>query len=163
MRARHSSADLYAAMPPATPRTTLGSRGVAAARRSVGTFVRNLGGLGRWFVDWRRQPGDLVLHQTAAYLFGRDDGGLLGRGRQERPRAGLQLARSLGGHDDETVSALVRIVGNGAMSVIFRGLFGHDTSQWFVSNLARMGRIWSSIRVRRGRGARPLASRVPAD
>src|SRR5579859_3675106 len=140
MRARHSSAALYAAMPPATPTTTLGSPVVSAARRSVGTFVWNLGGLGRRFVDWRCQPGDLVLHQTAPYFFGCDDSGLLGRGRQERPRAGLQLARALGGHDDETVSALVRIVGYRAMSVIFRGLFGHNPSQTFFSNVARMGR-----------------------
>src|SRR6266849_2021172 len=150
-------------MPPATPRTTLGSPGVSASRRSVYPFDWNLDGFGRRFVDRRRQPWDLVLYQSAPYLFGRDDGGFLGRSRQERPRAGLQLARTLGGHDDETVSALVRIVRNGAMGVVLRALFGHDTSQRSFSNVARMGRIWSSIRVRRARSARTIASSVSAD
>ncbi len=41
---------------------------------------------------------------------------------QERTGAVLQLARALGGDDDEPVRALLRIVRNGAMSVVSRAL-----------------------------------------
>src|SRR5713226_2315886 len=115
MSTRHSSAALYAAIPPATPRTTLGSLGILASPRWVGTSAENLNGLGRRFLDRWRQPGDLVFYQAAPHFFGRDDGGFLRRSRQERPRARLQLPRALGGDDDETVGALLRIVRDGAM------------------------------------------------
>src|SRR5215831_13667535 len=128
MRARHSSAALYAAMPPATPRTTLGSPGVSVSRRSIDTSLA-LGCFGRRFVDRRSQPRDLVLHKAAPHFLGRDDRGLPSRSGEERPRAGLQLAGAFGGHNDESVSALLWIVGDGAMGVIFRALLGHNTSQ----------------------------------
>ena len=85
-----------------------------------------------WF-DRRlgRLAGERVLHQAAAHLFGRDDGGLLRRSRQDRPGAALQLSRPLGGHDDETIGALLRIVRKRAVDIIAWGfIFGHafDTS-----------------------------------
>ena len=44
--------------------------------------------------------------------------GLLRRGGQQRASAALQLPRALGGHDDEPVGALIRIVRNGAVRVV---------------------------------------------
>src|ERR1035441_8055786 len=67
----------------------------------------------------------LVFYEPATHLFHRDDGRLLGRRRQHRVRAALQLAGPLGGHDDETVSALLRVVRNRAVRVIARNLVAH--------------------------------------
>src|ERR1035441_1796310 len=66
-----------------------------------------------------------VFYEPATHLFHRDDGRLLGRRRQQRVRAALQLAGPLGGHDDETVSALLRVVRNRAVRVIARNLVAH--------------------------------------
>ena len=65
-----------------------------------------------------QRSGEVVLHQAAAHFFHGDDGGLLGRRRQHRTRAALQLPGALGGDDDEAVGALLRIVGKGAVRVI---------------------------------------------
>src|SRR3954454_7623498 len=105
IRARASSADLYAAMPPPTPRTTL------------------LGGIAGHDVQQRILGQDLVLHEASPDLFHGDDGRLLGGGGKERTSAVLQLARALGGYDDESVDALLRIVGDGTVRIILWGLF----------------------------------------
>src|SRR5437762_13950439 len=94
---RASSADLYAAMPPPTPRMTL--FGATARRNLVGVLSQ-----------------ELVLHQASTHLFHGDHGRLLGGSRHKWPCAILQLPRPLGGDNDEAVDALLRIVGTGVMS-----------------------------------------------
>src|SRR5712664_1329232 len=93
-------------MPPPTPRMTL--LGATAWRYLVGIFFQQL-----------------VFNQAAAHLFHGDDGRLLGGGGQKRPGAVLKLSRALGGHDDKTVDALLRIVRDRAMGVILWSLFRH--------------------------------------
>src|ERR1700730_14962449 len=66
IRPRQSSAALYAAMPPATPRTT--ECCFSASRRGACTLV----GFGRWFFHRGRESRNFVLHQAAPYLFHRN-------------------------------------------------------------------------------------------
>src|ERR1700694_3534855 len=94
-------------MPPPTPRMTL--FGAMMARQRVHLFLGQ----------------ELVLNQAATHLFHGDEGRLLGRSGQSRASATLQLARPLGGNDDKTIDALLRIVRNRAMGVISDCLFWH--------------------------------------
>src|SRR6202795_2953174 len=94
-------------MPPPTPRMTL--FGAMMARQCVHLFFGQ----------------ELVLNQAAADLFHGDDGRLLGRSGQGRTSATLQLARALGGDDDKSIDALLRIVRYRAMGVISDCLFWH--------------------------------------
>src|ERR1039458_2831200 len=84
---------------------------------------------GPWIVVAVGQgSGEIVLYKPAADFLHGDDGGLLGRRRQHRTRAGLQLPRTLGGNDNEAVRALLRIVGQGAVSVVAgRFVFSHTS------------------------------------
>src|SRR5438270_8943564 len=100
-------------MPPPTPRMTLFG---ATAWRNL---VRILG-------------QDFVLHQPAPHFFHGDDGGLLRRRRQKWPGAVLQLTRPLGGHDDEAVDALFRIVRYGAVRIILWRFFRHRYKPLFI-------------------------------
>ncbi len=75
-----------------------------------------------------QRSGEIVLHQAAAHFLHGDDSGFLGRRRQHRTCAALQLPRALGGDDDEAVRALLRIIGQGTVSVITRGFSFSHTS-----------------------------------
>ena len=106
----------------------------AGIARSEGDREENLhtvleNGFGhRIVVAVRQGSGEGVLHQAAAHFLHGDDGGFLGRRRQHRTCAALQLPRALGGDDDEAVRALLRIIGQGAVSVIARRFVFSHTS-----------------------------------
>src|SRR5580704_6719941 len=132
MRARASSAALYAAMPPPTPRARF------ILFPADGGQVGNL-------PHWRRTPafcllfgcgqvrgllgGDegqvFVLHQAAAHFFHGDYGGFLRGGGQIASWSTLLLAGSLGSDDDETVGAGFRIVGDNALGGVSNCSFRH--------------------------------------
>src|SRR6266852_9786508 len=80
---------------------------------------------------------DLILHEPAAHLFHRNHRRFHRRTRQKGPRAALQLPRALGGDDDESIGALVRIVRNGAVDVISRVKIGHSTSEDIIVQRGR--------------------------
>src|ERR1700691_3422303 len=111
-------------MPPPTPRTMFMTR-----------CLKDYFGEHRFF--HRRKANEFVLHQSAPNLFHGDDGGLLGGSRQHRPGTALQLAGALGGHDDETVGALFRVVRDGAMRVVARYLVAHVLIHPFVTRSSR--------------------------
>ena len=110
-------------------------------------------GVGYWLAVARRVS---VMHQAAAHFFHRHHGGLLIGGWQNAPLPALQLARALGGDDDEAVRALLRIVRDrvrGSWVLVCSAIFELHSflkQTWrLLFKDARMGRIWSSIRIRR--------------
>ena len=125
------------------------------ARMELDHFGRLFGGVSC--------PGIVILHQPAPHFFHGDDGGFLRGGGQHGPRAALQLPRALGGDDDEAVGALFGIVRNRAVSVVPRGfVWPYVLRLAFLrtSKVSRIGRICSSIRLRRARSARTMEASV---
>src|SRR5437868_3010432 len=117
-------------MPPPTPRTTLFG---ATAWRNL---VRILG-------------QELVLHQPAPHFFHGDNGRFFRRRRQEGPGAILQLTGALGGHNDEAIDALFRIVRNRAMRVILWRFFRHR----YKPHLIQTSPVWAGFAAPSGHGA----------
>src|SRR5579883_234395 len=175
-------------MPPPTPRRIFISRESAfdaEAQRRGENAIRDLCvsaslrqelqyGLDR-NLRLRGFAGQAVLHQPAPDFLHRDDGRFLRRRGQDRARASLKLPRALCRDNDEPVSALLRIVRQSAVGVVAWGSISHyfDTSSvpagracpapTGVINVSKIGRISSSMRVRRTRSARTMEASVSCD
>ena len=111
-----------------------------------------------------------VGNESATSLFHRQAGGFLIGGRQNAALAVLQLAGTFRRYNDEAVGAGVLIVRDAVhrvvrLSAIVLSLSTPIKIAKALSGpkLLRIGRIWSSIRIRRTRSAFTIAASVPVD
>src|SRR5579885_2624041 len=130
--ARASSAALYAAMPPVTPRTIL----IGSLRLLIGRRILFFGG-GRRIL--RIYEG----YQAAARFLNRHPRHFARLGRDFRPCARLQLACALRRHDDETIDALFRITRDCGRRLIGTGFRLHRLVFSHLSSLPRSFAKWA--------------------